>query len=147
MRPRAFQALGHLLSGDPERCLAQELGPYVGVRALCLHSAGKVREAARFADSLGAAFTATAPGDATVTPVLVARTLAQYYAWIGDVQRSLSWLERAYAISPMGEDFPIIVSAVYDRVRADPGFQAGLDRLNAQIYERVREARRATEPR
>jgi hypothetical protein len=147
MRPRAFQALGDLLSGHPERCLTQELGPYVGVRALCLHSTGKVREAALLADSLGAAFTAMAAGNSTYSPVLVARTLAQYYAWIGSVEESLSWLERAFALSPVGEDFIVIASAIYDRVRADPRFQAGLQRLNVQIYDRVRSARRAAEPR
>jgi serine/threonine protein kinase/tetratricopeptide (TPR) repeat protein len=146
MRPRAFQALGDLLSGHPERCLTQELGPYVGVRALCLYSTGNVREAALLADSLGAAFTAMAAGNSTYSPVLVARSLAQYYAWIGDVEESLAWLERAYALSPVGEDFIVIASAIYDRVRADPRFQAGLQRLHVQIYDRVRSARRAAEP-
>jgi tetratricopeptide (TPR) repeat protein len=145
MRPRAFQALGNLLSGHSERCLSQELGPNVGVRALCLHSAGKVREAALLADSLRASFNASPAGESASSPVLVARSLAQYYAWIGDVEESLSWLERAFALSPVGEDFIVIASAIYDKVRPDPRFQAGLQRLYVQIYERVRSARRAAE--
>jgi serine/threonine-protein kinase len=144
MRPRAFQALGYLLSGETERCLAQELGPYAGVKALCLHSGRKVREAALLADSLSAAFTA-ATSSSSSSPVIIARTLAQYYAWSGDVGRSLAWLERAYALSPVGEDFTMIASPVYDRVRADPGFDAGLHRMYAQVYDRVRIARRAAE--
>ena len=143
MRPRAFQALGDLLSGNAHRCLAQELGPFAGVRALCLHSGGKVREAALLADSLGAAFTAGTAGTSTYSPVLVARTLAQYYAWTGDAEQSLAWLERAYALSPVGEDFTIVASAIYDRVRADPRFDAGLQRLYGQVYDRVRSSRRA----
>ena len=144
-RPRTFQALGDLLSGDPERCLTHELGPSVGVRALCLHSGGKLREAAQLADSLGAGFSVTATGSAAYSPVLLARTQAQYYAWIGDAERSLAWLERAYGLSPVGEDFAIIASAVYDKVRTDPRFQAGLQRLYARIYDRVLAARRAAE--
>ena len=144
-RPRAFQALGDLLSGHAERCLTQDLGPYAGVRALCLHAEGKFREAARLADSLGAAFSARAAGESSFSPVLVARSLAQYHAWIGNVDESLAWLERAYAISPVGEDFVMIASPIYDKVRADPRFQAGLERLYSQIYDRVRSARRAAE--
>jgi tetratricopeptide (TPR) repeat protein len=147
MRPRAFQALGDLLSGTPERCLAQELGPYAGVRAMCLHSAGKAGEAVRLTDSLGAAFSGMATGDSSYSPVLIARSLAQYYAWIGEAEQSLAWLERAYALSPVGEDFSMIASAIYDRVRADPRFQAGLQRLKVQIYDRVQSARRNAEGR
>ena len=145
MRPRAFQALGDLLSGRVERCLTQDLGPYAGVRALCLHAAGRNQEAGRIADSLGAVFTARPAGDSTYSPVLIARSLAQYYAWIGDAEQSLAWLERAYAISPVGEDFTVIASGIYDKVRDDPRFKAGLQRLHVQIYDRVRSARNAAE--
>jgi TolB-like protein/tetratricopeptide (TPR) repeat protein len=145
MRPRAFQALGDLLSGRVERCVTQDLGPYGGVRALCLHAAGRNQEAGRIADSLGAVFTARAAGDSTYSPVLIARSLAQYYAWIGDWEQSLAWLERAYAISPVGEDFTVIASGIYDKVRDDPRFKAGLQRLHVQIYDRVRSARNAPE--
>jgi hypothetical protein len=61
------------------------------------------------------------------------------------VEGSLAWLERAFALSPVGEDFIVIASAIYDRVRSDPRFQAGLQRLHVQIYDRVRSARRAAE--
>src|SRR5207247_959619 len=77
--PRALQALGDLLSGKRERCATLSLGPNVGVRAMCLHSLGRVREAAQIADSLRAAFTAGTVGD--YSPVLAARGLAEYYAW------------------------------------------------------------------
>ena len=141
-RPRAFLAIGNVLSGHAERCMTGELGPYAGVRALCLHAGGRVQEAARLADSLGAAFTAGATGG-SFSPVLLARSLAQYYGWIGDAEQSLAWLERAFALSPVGEDFIVIDSGIYDRVRVDPRFQAGLQRLHVQIYDRVRNARRA----
>jgi hypothetical protein len=90
IRPRAFWALGALLSGHADRCATLSLGPYVAVRALCLYSLGRVREAAQIADSLGAAFTAGTVGDSLYSPVLAARGVAEYYAWTGNTERSLA---------------------------------------------------------
>ena len=140
-RPRGFQALGLLLSGDAARCATLDLGPYVGVRAMCLYSLGRVEEAARIADSLRAAFTAGTVGDSLFNPVIAARGLAEYYAWTGNAEQSLAWLDRAYAISPEGEEFYVIASGLYDKVRNDPRFKAGLQRARTQIYERVQRAR------
>jgi hypothetical protein len=138
----ALQALGELLSGHPDRCAAMSVGPYVGVRAMCLHSLGRLREAARIADSLGAAFTAGTVGDSIFSSAITARGVAEYYAWTGDAAESLAWLERAYAISPEGELLDAIPSGIYDKVRNDPRFQAGLQRVHTQIYDRVQRARR-----
>jgi hypothetical protein len=52
----------------------------------------------------------------------------------------LAWLERAFAISPEGEDYRVIASGIYDKVR-NQRFESVLDRIHAQIYERVRQAR------
>jgi serine/threonine-protein kinase len=139
-RVSALQGLGNLLSGRPDRCAALPLGPYVGVRALCLHSLGRVREASQIADSLRARFTAGTRGDSVVNPVLAAWGLADYYAWTGNAEESLAWLERAYGISPLGED-PLIASGLYDKVLDDPRFKSGLQRLRAQVWDRVQQAR------
>ena len=77
--------------------------------------------------------------------VLAARGLAEYYAWTGNAEESLTWLERAYAVSPVGEDFQVIASVLYDKVRNDPRFQAGLQRVRTEIYDRVQRARRGAE--
>ena len=143
MRAHEIQALADLLSGNADLCAALSLGPYVGVRAMCLHSLGRVREAGQIADSLRAAFTAGAGGDSAFSPVIAARGLAEYYAWTGNAEESLAWLERAYALSPEGEDFRVLASGLYDKVRNDPRFQAGLQRARTQIYDRVRRARLA----
>ncbi len=81
-------------------------------------------------------------GDSIYSPAISARGLAQYYAWTGNAQESLAWLQRAYALSPYGENFQVIASGLYDKVRNDPRFQAGLQRIHTQIYDRVRRARR-----
>ena len=79
--------------------------------------------------------------DSTFSSVLAARGLAEYYAWTGNAQQSFTWLERAYAISPEGESFGLIPSGIYDRVREDPRFRAGLERIRTQVYERVQRAK------
>jgi eukaryotic-like serine/threonine-protein kinase len=145
MPARHLQALGDLLSGHAERCATLSLGPYVGVRALCFYSLGRVREAALIADSLRAAFTAGTVGDSVFSPVIAARGLAEYSAWTGNAEESLAWLERAYAISPGGEDFQVIASGIYDQVRNDPRFKAGLQRARTEIYDRVQRARLGVE--
>jgi TolB-like protein/Tfp pilus assembly protein PilF len=137
---RMYQALGDLLSGNPDRCALASLGPYGGVRAMCLHSLGREREAVQIADSLRAALKAGTAGDSSFSPVVAVRGLAEYSAWTGNAEESLAWLERAYAISPEGEDLRIIASGLYDKVRNDPRFKSGLERARTQIYDRVRRA-------
>jgi hypothetical protein len=80
-------------------------------------------------------------GDSLDSPVITARGLAEYGAWTGNAEESLGWLERAYALSPLGEDYQVIASGIYDKVRNDPRFKAGLQRARTQIYDRVQRAR------
>jgi tetratricopeptide (TPR) repeat protein len=141
MLAREHQALGNLLSGHADRCATLGLGPYVGVRAMCLHSLGRLTEATQIVDSLRAAFRGGTVGDSIFSPAIIAREVAEYYAWSGNPEESLAWLERAYAISPVGEEFHFIASGLYDKVRNDPRFKAGLQQAHTQVYDRVRRAR------
>jgi len=134
--------MGQLLSGHPERCATAELGPYVAGKAMCLHALGKTQEATVIVDSLRRMFNTSLGWDSTFSRVLAARGLAAYFAWIGDSKESLAWLERAYSISPNGEMFQVLVSGVYQKVRNDPTFEAGLTRLQREVYDRVDRARR-----
>ena len=110
---------------------------------MCLYSLGRVRDAAQIADSLRTAFTAETGRDSIFSSVLAAQGLAEYYAWTGNAEESLGWLDRAYALSPEGEDFRMISSGLYDKVRNDPRFNAGLQQARTQIYDRVQRARLA----
>ena len=141
VRAAPLQALGDLLSGFPQRCLTRNLGPHMGVRAACLHALGQLREARQLVDSLRHAITGSLAADSNYSRTFAARSLAEYYAWIGDPAESLAWLERAYAISPVGEEFRTIASSLYDKVREEPRFTAGLKRIQAQVYDRVQRAR------
>jgi serine/threonine-protein kinase len=141
VRARALAALGYLLEGHADRCAALSLGPYAIVRALCFYSMGRTGEAERIADSLRVAFKTAAVGDSTFNRVGTARGLAEYSAWTGNAVDALSWLERAYEISPVGEDLQVIESGIYDRVRNDARFKSGLEKLRTTIYARVQRAK------
>jgi hypothetical protein len=90
----------------------------------------------QIADSLRATLKAPSASDSSFSPVPITRGLAEYSAWTGSVEASLAWLERAYAVSPEGEDWRSIASGLYDKVRNDPRFQAGLQRARTRIYAR-----------
>jgi hypothetical protein len=115
MFARAQQAIARLLTGQAERCVELKLGPYVGVRAMCLHSMGRVREAAQLADSLRAAISRGGAVDSTFGPAIAPRTLTEYFAWIGRAEESVEWIERAFAVSPIGEDPRLSASGIYAR--------------------------------
>jgi tetratricopeptide (TPR) repeat protein len=142
--PRYHLALAQLLRGQPQQCLEGSVGPFAGVRALCLQSLGRTRDASTIIDSLRSLAEHGRQPDSGHSAVIPMRSLATYYAWVGDVPQTLVWLQRAYALSPEGEDFRVIDSGVYDRVRTDPRFQAGLEQLRREMYEHLqREALRA----
>jgi TolB-like protein len=134
MDARHLQALAELLSGHADRCVGMDLGPYIAERAMCLRALGNVQEATRIIDSLRSKVAAG---------VLGARGLAEYDAVTGKSTESLAWLEQAYAYSPVGEDPQTIASGLYDRVRNDPRFNAGVKRIRAHIFDRVQSARRS----
>lgn len=141
LRARTFDAVGDLLAGNPGRCVSLNLGSYTAVRALCLHSLGRARDALPIVDSLRAAFARGIGNDSTFNPVIAARGLAEYYAWTGNAEESLVWLERAFSISPLGEDYQVINSALYDKVRNNPRFKSGLETIRRRTYDRVRRAK------
>jgi TolB-like protein/tetratricopeptide (TPR) repeat protein len=143
MVARGQQAIGRLLSGHADSCLALSLGPYVGRRAMCLHSLGRDREAAQLADSLRLATSRGRAPDPTFGPAIARRNLAEYFAWNGRVEESVTWMERAFAVSPLGNDFRLSASGLYDKVRADPRFQASLERAQSRAHGRVERARRS----
>ena len=143
MDARQLEAVGELLSGHADRCAALRLGPYAGEQAVCLQALGNQSAATRIVDSLRAVLGTRTVMDSSFSPVLAARGLARYAAWVGNADESLRFLERAFTLSPIAEDLQSISSGLYDKVRNDPRFAAGMARIRAQIYDRVRRASRA----
>jgi len=131
-----LEAYAQLLSGQAARCAERDQGPWVAVRAMCLAQLGRTAEAAALTDSL-----ATELDREHYTFLHQYADLAAYYAWRGDARRSVHWLERSIAHSPMLHGWQL-QSGLFDRVRNRPEFQAGFAHARALAEDRLR-ARRA----
>jgi hypothetical protein len=140
MLPRALEAWAHLLNGDPQRCAELELGPHTVVRATCLHEMGRVQESEAIVDSVSTALEGGSIPVDNFGEVLRAGDLAVYYAWAGDAGESLTWLDRAYQLSPSGVESRVFASRLFDKAREDPTFVRAVERIHAQIWDRVQRA-------
>jgi serine/threonine-protein kinase len=138
MLPRAWEARALVLAGRAAECLTMELGPHAGLKAVCLHAAGHAAPAEAVADSLVRGFEAGGFADQVYTDAVRAEDLATYYAVKRDAARALSWVERAYDLSPLGVEPRLLDSELFDAVRQDQGFAAGLRRAQGAVWDRVR---------
>jgi len=125
-----FEGLALLLLGQPGECVALDLGSQSHVKAMCLEALGRHGEAAAIVDSLAAAV--RAGGASWAAP----EGLGMYYAWVGDVDASLHW----YEVAPRVVWPRMLRSGLFDRVRDDARFRAGLDRLTERIRARLAQA-------
>jgi serine/threonine-protein kinase len=135
--PRELRGIAMLLEGRESECVEVDLGPYSGLLATCLHATGRGEEAQQIVDSLETLMRAGRQVDALFTNVIAAQGLAGYYAWLGDVDRALQWVTRAYELSPSGVDLRTIESGLFDRVRSDARFTERLTELRGGIWPRV----------
>ena len=132
-----LEAYAQLLSGQAARCADRDLGPWVALRAMCLHQVGRTAEAAALADSLAGEL------DAEHYEFLHQYAdLAAYHAWRGDAAQAIHWLERAVAHSPMLHRWQL-ESGLFDKVRNRTEFRAGFARVRAEAEERLRVRRAA----
>jgi hypothetical protein len=63
--------------------------------------------------------------------------VAGYFAQAGDVGRTVQWLERAYAVSPIGFDFRVLDSKLFDPVRNDPQFRTAVRSIRGRIRQHI----------
>ncbi len=136
-----LQAYALLLAGEPQRCLTLQLGPWPAVRAMCLRELGRTAEAEAVADSLTARLRR-----GNYQQVHQYADIAAYRARQGDAAGALAWLEESVRISPMIHYWHLS-SGLFDRVREQPEFAAGVARLEETIRTRLREERRTLGPR
>src|SRR5882672_1986930 len=125
-----FEGLALLLLGRSGECLALDLGSQSQVKAMCLEALGRHGEAAAIVDSLAAAVRA---GGATWA---APEGLGMYYAWVGDVDASLHW----YEVAPRVAWPRMLRSGLFDRVRDDVRFRAGIARLTERTRARLEQA-------
>ncbi|HSG49002.1 MAG TPA: tetratricopeptide repeat protein, partial [Longimicrobiales bacterium] len=135
MLPRVVRARSLVLLGRPEECLAMDLGPHEGTRALCLWARGDRGEATALAAALAREYP-TPPAE-NFTAVVVAEDLAVFHAYTGDASEALRWVRTAYDASPAGVELRILESDLFDPVWNAPGFQAEIRRLRGSLWERV----------
>jgi eukaryotic-like serine/threonine-protein kinase len=131
-----LEGYAQLLSGRAAECAAHDDSPWLALRAMCLFSLGREREAEALADS--------AEGELRQEHYGLTHQyadLSAYFAWRGDAAKSLEWLERSITHSPMLHRWQL-QSGLFDRVWPKPEFQRGLAHLRLLAEERLR-ARRA----
>jgi len=135
--PRSVQALALLLSGRIEECLELDLGPHAGLRAMCLHDMGRVRQAEAITDSLRTALWAGEQVHPDFTDVIPSGDLAAYLAWTGSPERAMPWIHRAYALSPSGIDPRVLESGVFESVLANGQLRREVMEIRDRIWTRV----------
>ena len=126
-----------VLRGEADACARLGLDPWLATKAICLHETGREAEGRQLADSLTGLLER---GEYAIVPQFAA--MAGYRAWLGDAPGALGWLERSVEVSPMLH-FWYLESGLFERVRGDTAFTAGMARLHSRIRTRVAEARRA----
>lgn len=127
----ALEGYALTLAGRSAECPDRAYGPWLAAQAICLHAAGRTRDAAVLADSLQSMLE-----QERYASVHQFTDLASYYAWTGRAPESLRWLERAIAHGPFLIEW-VFTSGLYDRVMKDPAFQAGLKRIHQQTADRI----------
>ena len=139
-RFRFYEALAHLLDMKPDTCL-EVLGESTssGLRAMCQHSRGEVARSMEMLDSFKSAL-GSASEPSNRQEMLSYRDIAMFYAWIGEVDETLDWLDRAFLWSHNAVEFRLIDSAIFDEVREDSSFRSGLERIRTRMRERLLEA-------
>lgn len=142
MLPRVIEARALLLSGRAGECARMNLGPHDGIRAACLYELGRRAEAVALADSIARELSEGGVADSVYSDVVRAEDLATYYAWVGDVELALTWIDYAFALSPSGVEARVLDSALFAKVRADPAGRVEVERLRGQVWDRVEAASR-----
>jgi len=135
--PLAIAGRARVMNEQAAQCVAMELGPHIGLRALCASAVGDVTGAEELVDSVRALLDVGQSGFADFTAVLAAEDLAIYYAWNDDASAALVWLQNAFRLSPSGVDLQVRESALFDRVRDDPAFAQALANELDKRWDRV----------
>jgi len=137
----ATRAIALLMLGRADECVSLQLGPFEGLRALCLHESGEIVEASALVDSLSGTVRAGTFPDSIHGLANPAASIGTYYGWIGDAEASLAWFERSVALSPATVLFWGLESDLLVRFPRDAAFWAGIERLRDDLRRRASERR------
>ena len=131
--------LANLLEGRPDECLSVLGDRSPGVRAMCHYSRGNETQAMQIVDSLKSALNSSEQPVNNAEMILY-RDIAMFYAWIGEIDETLDWMEGAVSWSHHAIDFRYIDSGIFAKVLGDTGFQSGLERIRTRARERIVQA-------
>jgi tetratricopeptide (TPR) repeat protein len=137
--PRFLEALAHHLARNLDECLTVLSESFPGLQAMCQYSQGDEAAALQVVDSLKNIVSSTS-GPRSHDEMLSYRELAMFYAWVGNVDETLDWLERGFTWSHSAVQFEIMKSEVFDRVREDSSFEAGWESIRARVRQRLLQA-------
>lgn len=132
--PLRQEARALLLLGRFDECLSGDVGPFLGLRASCLHAAGATTEARNLADSLAAIF-ASPDRDFPLARASVAMDLAEHHAWLGDAAEALAWVRRSAESTP--PNFILVQAATFAGAYRDPRFARELALVREEVRARV----------
>jgi hypothetical protein len=130
--PMRQEARALLLLGRFDECARLDPGPYLALRAICLHSLGRVEEARAIIATQAAAAARTAtemplnPGGIAARVPCLDRRPGRHHGMAAPLGRLL-----AHRAVPGPE------TGTYDRVRDDPAFHADFLRLRHEIRGRI----------
>ena len=131
--------LANLLEGRPDECLSVLGDRSPGVRAMCHYSRGNETQAMQMVDSLKSALNSSEQPVNNAEMILY-RDIAMFYAWIGEIDETLDWMEGAVSWSHHAIDFRYVDSGIFAKVLGDTGFRSGLERIRTRARERIVQA-------
>ena len=131
--------LANLLEGRPDECLSVLGDRSPGVRAMCHYSRGNETQAMQIVDSLKSALNSSEQPVNNAEMILY-RDIAMFYAWIGEIDETLDWMEGAVSWSHHAIDFRYVDSGIFAKVLGDTGFRSGLERIRTRARERIVQA-------
>ena len=124
------------LNRIPE-CLSVPLDRYPSVRAICLHAQGQVDEARRLIDSVVVRTNQAIKRGSPFADILIGDNLALYYAYAADADEALRWTRFAGTLTTATPTSLVYGSPIFDRIRHDPRFVAGIQEINDDIWRRI----------
>jgi len=128
----ALEGLALSAAGRSAECVGRAFGPWLAAEATCLYAAGLSTQAQQAADSLRGILLR-----GQFVTVHQFTDLGTYYAWSGNSQEALRWIQRAADHTPMLIDW-VLSSGLYDKALANVEFRRGLEEVRKGMQERLK---------
>jgi tetratricopeptide (TPR) repeat protein len=128
----ALEGLALSAAGRSAECVGRAFGPWLAAEATCLYAAGLSTQAQQAADSLRGILLR-----GQFVTVHQFTDLGTYYAWSGNSQEALRWIQRAADQTPMLIDW-VLSSGLYDKALANVEFRRGLEEVRKGMQERLK---------